>query len=312
MFFLARRTPFKPKCLHHIMTEPFTRNALFDDRIAAYRRFYDHQWARDLHELSDPSPKLNEILFDLCGTLKGLSNARYIPVLAVDVAKAYVEGFGLTRLDNSQILNVMKHVASAIESRLVLTLSQKAEVKEVIVDLIHEAQEKLAGKKVEFPRDELWNSMVQVCEAGSLDSPKSELWLAIPAAERTWYSALFFAYEDFLVRCISCDRGESIRVGQGFAKLCIESFGLTLANKCWNESVIAIAREVRNALVHAGGRETSNLGKMSHNIKVIDGYLQILPQDVDAVYEAIKPRVASVVEWALTRPAFACATGGSE
>ena len=66
-----------------------TRNLLLDDRIESYSPFFDHQWARELNGLTESAKKLDDLVFDLMLTMKGISRAAALPQFAVDGAKHY-------------------------------------------------------------------------------------------------------------------------------------------------------------------------------------------------------------------------------
>ena len=174
-----------------------------------------------------------------------------------------------------------------------------------MLDLAEEFFNKVKGISVEFPRQELWDGMVKVIP-GENDTPKNEFRIALWSCQRICYSGLFFAYEDFLVRCVHTQSGKNTRSShhEEFKQLCRDHLGDRLTDSCWLDSRIVTAKRVRHSLAHAGGRETDDLKKQKHGVSVVDGMLQILPADVQELFTLLKPRIKSLAEWAAPLPAF--------
>jgi hypothetical protein len=66
-----------------------------------------------------------------------------------------------------------------------------------------------------------------------------------------------------------------------------------------------IAKLVRHALSHAGGRETADLKKQKHGIKLVEGVLQIVPHDNHNLLRRLRVGVEAVVGVAASDPKFA-------
>ena len=238
-------------------------------------------------------------------TLKGISRAAAIPQFAVDGAKLYSEGHQLESLENSLILKVITHIAERIGHKIVFSGVQISELQKTMFDLADEAVAKTRGLSVEFPRQRFWNEMVKVLPDEPLNSPKNELRIGIWAIQRNCYSGLFFANEDFLVRCVHTQSGKNTWASsREFNGLCRDSLGDKLAEACWLDSRIVNAKRIRHSLAHVGGRETNELNGTNHGIDVVDGRLQILPIDVLDLFNLVKPRIKSLVEWAIPLSAF--------
>jgi len=291
-------------------TDP-TRNILFDDHIQSYSPFFDHQWAQDLAKVAEPAKKLGELLFDLMIGLKGISRAQSLPQIAVDVTNKFYEGYQLGKLQYSDFVKFMSHVAERLDQKIVFTGVQKSDLKKAILDLADEFKVKTDVPPVQFARQELWDAMVKVIPDDPDLIAKNELRVGIRAFLPICYSGLFFAYEDFVVSCVhACHTGSEKKprvMTDDFKNLFKHWFGDQLANDCWftNQRIIE-AKTVRNALAHAGGNETSDLKELrpKHRIFVIEERLQILPVDVVELYELVKPKITSLVQRAATLSPF--------
>lgn len=66
-----------------------------------------------------------------------------------------------------------------------------------------------------------------------------------------------------------------------------------------------IAKLVRHALSHAGGRETADLKKQKHGITLIKGVLQIVPHDNHNLLRRLRAGVERLVAVAASMPRFA-------
>ena len=287
------------------------RNVMFDDQIESYSPFYDHQWAQELNKLAEPAKKLGELLFDLMLSLKGISRAQSLPQIAVDSTNKFWSGYQLGRLQDSDIVKIVNYVAERLDQKLVFAGVEKSELKKAIVDLAVEVLEKTNVPPVEFARQVLWDAMVKMIPDDPDASAKNELRVGIRSFLPICYSGLFFAYEDFVASCVHvchAGSGKKPRVTTDEFKTEFKKwFGDNLADDCWftNQRIIA-ARTIRNALAHAGGKETPDLKALrpKHGIAVIDERLQILPLDVVQLYELIKPKITSLVQCAATLSAF--------
>jgi hypothetical protein len=79
-------------------------------------------------------------------------------------------------------------------------------------------------------------------------------------------------------------------------------FGQQVAQDCLNAPEVRAARLVRNALAHNGGKETDELKKIQHGIRVEGGVLQIMAPDTRRLFDVLKDRAYKLVEKALALP----------
>ena len=123
---------------------------------------------------------------------------------------------------------------------------------------------------------------------------------------------MFFAYEDFLANAIRTrdpaysSKNNPIKVA--FAK----HFGDPLTDNCWNHDEVDLARLVRHALAHNGGRFATPLDKYKARFVdatgtpppllqgelfyVVDGKIQITPCNTKYLFGVLKDRVTRIVE----------------
>ncbi|WP_437193327.1 hypothetical protein [Planctomicrobium sp. SH527] len=270
-----------------------------------YKVFYNGDWAVELFRLANGKSKLSDLIFDVTLAFKGISTARAVPLLAVDVAEAYAKGHDLGALSNTLTLKLVSRITAEIDQRVVVTSSQRDDLKAAMLEIMYDFYSRAEGKELPFPRQELWDEFAKVDENEDKDSPENEFRLALWSSQRICYSAFFFAYEDFLVRCLEVYLNTEVQTGRTFPDICKQALGNDLADQCWNCEEIQIAKLIRNALVHAGGRETEKLKNRNHRCSVIDGQMQIVPGNVSELYLLLTHRAKRLVKWASRQSVFA-------
>lgn len=114
------------------------------------------------------------------------------------------------------------------------------------------------------------------------------------------YSSTYYAYENLVVSVLNQRGQESVSVRDpNFISSARNFFGEALTNKLWNDSQVAVAREVRNCLAHRGGDASPRLLRM-RPLPMIDGNeILISATDVRSLHEDLKPRVSILVEYSM-------------
>src|SRR5262249_53763173 len=73
-------------------------------------------------------------------------------------------------------------------------------------------------------------------------------------------------------------------------------FDSALANECFEDGTIKIARLARNDIAHNGGQESARLRLENHPIRVQNGFLQGFREDVRALYDRLKAVVLKIAD----------------
>lgn len=137
-------------------------------------------------------------------------------------------------------------------------------------------------------KQELWDNYLNI------NSFKGALWKTAEGA----YGAIYYAYENLVVNVINTDRKSPCRVTQrDFNSIVSESLGNSVASKVWNNSFVAVSKEVRNCLVHCGGKATPTLLKMKPLPMIESKDILISASDVRNLHEQIKPKVVLLIEY---------------
>ena len=139
---------------------------------------------------------------------------------------------------------------------------------------------------VEASRQELWNQYLKS------DAFKVALW----KLSEGMYCSIYYAYENLIVNLLQKIRGSTIRVtDRDFNKKLIEVYGDKFVNRIWNGNFISISREVRNCIVHNGGKSSDKLLKMKPLPDISGGDILISASDTRELYKNLKPVVYEVI-----------------
>jgi hypothetical protein len=125
-------------------------------------------------------------------------------------------------------------------------------------------------------------------------------------SQRLGLISAYNCYESFLIRCIRVGLGNSFRrrSDERFAKTIVSVFGQSACDTCWSAQTIQLYREARNAITHAGGRETEKLTKLGHQFKLEDEVIQIMPRHLKELLRTIEVGADELVASALLHPRF--------
>ena len=150
--------------------------------------------------------------------------------------------------------------------------------------------------KSEFPVEPIW------AEFMTDTAFRLSLW----SSQQIAFVAFYNAYEAFLVDCLKVATGlTSLRTKmEAFRKGLRNAFQDDIADPCWFHSEINIARLIRHALSHNGARQTEDLKKQQHDIRLIGENLQIVPEDNHRMLRRLRKAVDKVIAVARDDPKF--------
>ena len=122
---------------------------------------------------------------------------------------------------------------------------------------------------------------------------KRALWKAAEGA----YNSIYYAYENLVVNLLNRSQPQPVRVTERrFGSVLSAELGESLANKIWNDSFVAVSREIRNCIVHRGGKASPKLLKMKPLPLIETEDILISAYDVRTLYSGLKPRVIRLVQ----------------
>lgn len=266
-----------------------------DPDFRAYAGFFDLVWARRILRIVRRTP-LSAVTLNLCAAWKGLSNARHLPVLMVELVRTGIVGAEARQPTPRKVLNALAGLVlkRPFFAKVKVPRKARAQLRQEILDLEEQLAAMARGRpEVELPASRIWDELrADVSFAGTL-------WMA----EVNAYTGVYFAYEDYLVITLKglLDR-ERLRATE-LAKEMRASLGQSVVDRCWADRRIEKARLVRHALVHNGRRMTADLAKFKSEIRIERGEIVVLPAHTDELYHLLKDAATDFVVAVLARAA---------
>ena len=139
-------------------------------------------------------------------------------------------------------------------------------------------------------RQDFWNEYLKHQEF------QGALW---KLAENTFCS-IYYTYENLIVNALSKMQNVKTRVtDRDFNKTLTEVYGEKFANRIWNDSYIAVSREIRNCIVHNGGKASERLSRMGPLPLIKDGDIMISASDTRKLYQSLKPLTLEILTFTL-------------
>jgi len=207
---------------------------------------------------------------------------------------------------------VIEQIALDMSAKLRLTQTKRQELDKILEEIRKKVlntdrppETIISG----FVIDKMWQSLL----------PNFEFNGSVWASQRLCYGAVYYAYEDFLVRTYRLAIGKPdyrMKFAKEFARDLAKAFSVELSDFCFSGEV-DVARRARNALAHSGGRITEELREIGHAFPVVNGEIQITTAHTRALFDLLKERVAKLVPEALKRlpgqhtKALGCSAGSS-
>jgi hypothetical protein len=281
------------------MDEP-DRRIRTDANISSYAGYMPDDWGE---KTIDPIPDgtvLERLLMDLALSWRSASYTAQMP--ATCIRAMHAAALGRTRFisPDSSILAYSESIIAELARRtpgLVGDGELCATLLSELVKISAEVRDRTAAVKNEYPIEPLWAEFME--EVGF----RISLW----ESQRIAFVAFYNAYESFIVRSLKVATGNrQLRSSQKkpFNEALRSGLGKDISPTCWSHHDINIARLVRHALSHYGGRETEDLKKQKHGVSLIDEELQIQPEDVKRMLQCLRTAVDEVTAIVRGNPKF--------
>jgi hypothetical protein len=271
------------------MPDP-NRQLFVDDRIDSYIGYLSSEWPQRVSDAAKSAPVLDDILLDLLLAWRTTAYTASMPAVFVQSLQTATESYVSTVSPDSSVIAFADAVLARLSRKLPQIVEDgqlRAELAKELVTLTADIRDARATAKVKVPLEPIWRSYLQ------LDAFAMGVW----SSQRVCYVAFYSAYENFLIRCVKQALGvKQLRTTSAEFKPALRSrFGRDILDSCWGNSDMNLARLVRHALSHAGGRETDDLRRHRHKITLVDGVLQIAPDDNHSLLKTLKSAVEALV-----------------
>lgn len=267
-----------------------------EPQLAGYRTFFDERWAQAIRELARGT-RLDEPVVSLSLNWRAAANTCAMPWLIVHMLKGEWQAF----LDNQQPFST--RMTEALGQRLAdamgdaLSHAKRRKLAEAVDRLGQEVDDQPQASAAHFDLQTVWHTLLA----------DAEFQLALWGSQRIGYGAIYHSYENFVRQTIGLAlnrptyRGQKIRM---LIRDATHSFGKRLADDLLASRQVRVARLVRNALAHGGGKETEQLKAFSHDLVIESGNLQILASDTRALFDLLKRRAYRLVKAAVRLPSI--------
>jgi hypothetical protein len=246
-----------------------------------YATFFDHEWARVFLDNADKYG-LSDSAMNLCEAWKSAANNARLPWLMVTSMATLAASFQQRKPYSVDFTAaVADHLGRGLTPPL--TLNQMLSVRAIAQKLDEDMVRTMNEQPAAIDSNSIWRELIETSEFG----------ISILASQRLALAALYYGYEDFVLSCYTAKEGISefseYRINSKFPVELTSTFGSTLAHEIWSSEGVAIARKVRHAIAHNGGRITSELRKMQHGYEIIDDRIQITAAHTRTTFELLKP-----------------------
>lgn len=283
---------------------------LIDPNLDSYKTFFDHEWCRQIYNFAQGSA-LESSVDSLMIAWRSASGSHLLPWLMATSLPTYASGQleGTLQFRDSYSERIISGLVAKITSKMQasLTTEQTLKLQLAVMEIESEAFEALKASQSTFDsiKTDYWSEIVTI----------TEFQFSILGTQRLNFSAIFFAYEDFLANAIRTkepqytSKSKKDPIGIALERL----FGdKNLAEFCWSQDDVDMARLIRNSLAHNSGRFGTDLkryearfpdvsGETSIELQgnqfyLIEDTIQITPCNNKYLFDLLKDRVTKVVE----------------
>lgn len=271
------------------MPEP-VRHIEIDDRIEAYSNYLPSDWMQAVAEKAAPTPALDHILTDMLLAWRSTAYTAAMPAIMPQSIRATLEGYAGCVSPDSSIVAFAEAVVAKVSQRLPELVENSRLRSAILAELATVAAEFRdirARVKPDMPVAPFWQSLLR--------EPAGQM--SVWSSQRCCYVIFFNAYEDFLTHCVRrVTGGDQPRTqSKEFKRALQTQFGTDLYDVCWGGVDVVRVRFIRNALSHANGRENPELKAHGHRVRVLDGVLQVFPEDIREMLRTLQIAVDAMV-----------------
>lgn len=271
------------------MPEP-DRHIFTDSEIDIYQGYMPDEWGELTFETIAADTVLERLLLDLALAWRTAAYTAQMPASSIRAMHAAALGRGNFVSPDSSIVAYSEKIAVELTKQIPELTEDRALRSRLMASLVTitgELRDRTAKVKAEFPIEPIWAQFMN----------DTAFRLSLWSSQRLAFVAFYNAYEVFIVDCVKVATGlTSLRTqAEEFRKGLRSAFTKDIADTCWFNSELNIARLVRHALTHNGGRQTEDLKKHKHAIKLIGEDLQIVPEDNHRMLRHLRKSVDSVI-----------------
>lgn len=287
------------------MDEP-DRQIHTETQLSSYEGYVPDDWGAEILVRVPRGSVIEQLLLDLALSWRTTSYTAQMPATAIRAMHAAALGRSNFVSPDSSIVSFSDRIIGRLAQRVPELVTNRAlgdRLVESLAGIATEFRDRAAAVRNDFPIEPIWAEFLT----------QAPFRLSLWASQRVAFVAFYNAYEAFLVDCAkrALDVTQLRATDKAFLDALRSAFGRDLTGACWTHHEIHIAREARHSLSHAGGRETIKLKKQKHGIRLIDGVLQIVPNDIHKMLGRLRSAVRELVTAATSSPRFIAPAAGA-
>ena len=263
------------------------KTLFIDDRYDSYESFFDHDWAKVISSQVTGTP-LEAAVFNVCLQWKGTANTLRLPWLMVEGIRSFANGMCASyEPETAKFLSALRHRLVGELGEKELRNMQRRNLQAALDRICKNVGDGLRDSHEQFDSNQLWHEFL----------PSSEFRLSVWSSQQLGYSAVYFAYEDFVRSCVQLAKHdpEFDATGNALANAIKACFGDVTLQRCWEHRAVTIARRTRNALVHNGGKMNEKLAVLQPTYRIESGMIQLTPGDTHLLFDELKMRTSELV-----------------
>ena len=283
------------------MSDP-VRRMFIDKQFESYDKYVPDEWTAGFFKNVAEKSALDQMLIDFVLAWRATAYVASMPGTFIKAIQASTLGYVRYTSPDSSLISFGEKVMTEVSAEVPELVENSALRSRIMAALVRSAdafrsRRKKAMAEADMPIQQLWDGFLE----------QDAFYMTISAAQRVAYVAFYNAYEAFLVDCIRqvLDVTHLRATDPKFMDGLRTAFVINLSGPCWGSREIAVGREVRHALSHAGDRETENLRKLKPGIEVRDSVMQIVPDDNKKLIAGLRKAVDALVAVAAPLPQFA-------
>ena len=213
-----------------------------------------------------------------------------MPATAIKVAQSTTLGYAKYVSPDGMVVAFAESILAKVSRKIPELVDDRRLREDLMKELVTVADEYRAAHSAvtpQMPIEPIWHQFLEQ------DAFRLSVW----SSQRITYVAFYNAYEAFFVDCAKLALGAThLRTNdQAFKDALRTGFCKDISTPCWSHHELNNARLVRHALSHADGRETADLKKQKHGVKILDGKLQIVPHDNHKLLRRLRTAVEALV-----------------
>ena len=261
-----------------------------DKRLDSYVGFLQSDFVSHVFDAADRATQIKHFALHLMADWRSISYAVAFPALS----PASVENFHIGMLNagppDYSFIGFLEFLLLRLNERIPsLTSDQQLRdtIKAELTHLINELAPMNNERDKYISAHAVWEQMIN----------QHPMHMGIHGIMRLSYIGLFGTYEEFLVRCTRILSGNAkVRSSSGrFQSILERAYGLDLARLCWSSTDISSIHEIRNRLVHAGGKAKGGDSALTSLVHIEDDYMHVFPCHIVNAYLAIKSPILAIL-----------------